>query len=457
MNFDVTSMSADLRKFDNLKSRSSVRHFSAASMALEHSAGTSAILGLTDARSSGSILGAARGAEGLALVDGLGGARANVKALGTIGIGSNLESLVSGARSLGSNFEPLRSGLLALASVPKNSVMDKSTLMGTLYISASREGLFPRIENTKLGTIASFFARGFEVDRKLSLQSPQDIAGMGKLGLGGIWSRPARVYGASSVGASSAAISGFGVDPVLSPWSGVQKLFNNLARAGDLLAPYLKQWDRLAKDLTDWAAREAAKSTPEDQLAAAAFDALESLEDNRHWETDRFLKRHLNLRPSPQMKPYVYQALWMLLRADIVRPYDSPAKWRTLELRAATAYLSTSIYNEARRLKRDIEMEDRLWWGQNMEPPLLKREVLLDGSSADPADEVMCLLDVTPPDDRVLTLESLSLNGTGGDQEIVRLVRNGEHDRASIRNEVGSPKLQAFERKSRRWRADESY
>lgn len=281
-------------------------------------------------------------------------------------------------------------------------------------------------------------------------------SGSGKAGMMGDF-EPAWDASAASLGPMSGTIGSLGAGPLFGGWDGAGKLLDGFFRARDLLAPQVERWTRLAKELAEWAAREAAKTTPEDRLAAAAFEALEALEDGHHWETDRFLERHLNIRPSPWMKPYVHQALWMLLRADFDRPFGSPAKWRTLELRAATAYLSTAIYNEARRLKRDAELEDRLWWGECAEPPIIAPEVFPMGEHEDPADAVALLLDGRPPDDRVLVLDSLSLNGTGEDREIVRLVRDGAHDRAGIRNEVGSPRLQAFERKARRWRADEKY
>lgn len=263
--------------------------------------------------------------------------------------------------------------------------------------------------------------------------------------------------GAPSFAARAAGIGGFEAGPLYGGWSGARKVVEDLARARDLLAPYRERWARLTEELAEWATREAAKTTPEDRFAAAAFEALEALEDGRHWETDGFLKRYLNIRPHPQIKPYVYQALWMLLRADFDRPFDSPAKWRTLELRKATAYLSTAIYNEARRLKRDADKLDELWWGKRAEPPVIVPEVFPTGEHGDPAEAVAELLDGRPPDDRVLVLESLSLSGTDGDREVARLVRGGAHDRAGIRNEVGSPRLQAFERKARRWRADGKY
>lgn len=258
--------------------------------------------------------------------------------------------------------------------------------------------------------------------------------------------------GAASLGPMGGTIGGFG--PLLEGWGRAGKLLDGFFRAKDFLAPQIERWNRLAEELAEWAVREAAKKTSEDRLAAAAFAALEALEDGRHWETDRFLKRHLNIRPRPEIKPYVYQALWMLLRADFQRPYGSPARWRTLELRAATAYLSTAIYREARRLKRDAEMEDRLWWGGRYDPPVLDPSVRLSGECEDHADAVVRSIDGSPPDDRLLVLEALHLNGTAEDKKIVGRMRNGGRGRAEIRNEVGSPELQRFERKARRWRKD---
>lgn len=259
--------------------------------------------------------------------------------------------------------------------------------------------------------------------------------------------------------AGGVTTKGLEIGSIMGSWPGAQGIFEELRRGWDFLAPCRERWKRLAEELAEWAARQAAESTPEDRLAAAAFEALEALEDGRHWETKRFLEQHLNIRPNPRMAPYVYHALWLLLRADFDRPFGSPAKWRTLDLRAATAYLSTAIYNRARRLKRDSEMQDRLWWPGCGEGPVLgwdPRWQAADGSE-DPAYVVISALEEPTPDQRTLVLDGLSLKGTDRDRAIVRLVRAGEHDRAGIRNEVGSPTLQAFERKARRWRADGNY
>jgi hypothetical protein len=55
-------------------------------------------------------------------------------------------------------------------------------------------------------------------------------------------------------------------------------------------------------------------------------------------------------------------------------------------------------------------------------------------------------------DDRNLILNNLMATGTPEDREIIGLIRSGNYDRADIRNMVGSPRLQAFERKVQRHR-----
>ena len=220
--------------------------------------------------------------------------------------------------------------------------------------------------------------------------------------------------------------------------------------------PMEQWWAQFAEDIrrfAEWAASQPAPSD-DDPLGVAAYDALEAIEDGRYWVADRFLRRHLNIKPKPHWLPYIREAMWKVLQADFNKPVGNTPKWLILKGRQATAYLSTAIWNEARRLRRDREMADRLWKELGGETPVYigEQSELLLPTLEDPAETVVQQLDGQPPDERILILDELSLNGTQRDLEIIGLIRDGSYTRAGIRNIAGSPNLQSFERKIRRQR-----
>jgi hypothetical protein len=55
-------------------------------------------------------------------------------------------------------------------------------------------------------------------------------------------------------------------------------------------------------------------------------------------------------------------------------------------------------------------------------------------------------------DDRKQILDERFVSGSSRDQEIARLIREGNYDRADIRNRVAITWLLSFERKAQRWR-----
>jgi hypothetical protein len=55
-------------------------------------------------------------------------------------------------------------------------------------------------------------------------------------------------------------------------------------------------------------------------------------------------------------------------------------------------------------------------------------------------------------DDRKQILDERFVSGSSRDREILRLIREGNYDRADIRNRVAITWLLSFERKAQRWR-----
>ncbi len=181
------------------------------------------------------------------------------------------------------------------------------------------------------------------------------------------------------------------------------------------------------------------------------------MQRGRHWVASRFLEQRLNLRATPER----LEAFWLFLKRSFERPVGSPPLWLTLEAGKARAYMATAIFRLAERIRRKRSMDDDIWGKArdlNGESELVRprsgwlvyvEEQTTDelvGASLDPAK-----LAERGTYDRDLILDELAATGTPTDKRIVALIRSGSYDRADIRNIVGSTRLQAFERKARRW------
>lgn len=224
-----------------------------------------------------------------------------------------------------------------------------------------------------------------------------------------------------------------------------------LLRLSESLAPYVEPMACLMRQLAEYATFQ--PRWPDwGTLGIKALEALEALDSGRHWIADAFLKGYLRLYPTPDRR----EALWKILKKGFKAPFDSLPPWLTLNQGRAAAYLHVAVYREAKRIQRDREMNDRLWWKKSQEVPLsLNSE--LGGLTEFEEPFAIVARKMKQGDDRVQILNLLLTNGTQRDKEIARLVLGGEHTRAEIRNMVGSSNLQSFERKAQRMREKEIF
>ena len=276
---------------------------------------------------------------------------------------------------------------------------------------------------------------------------------LGDLGLGETGA--ASLYGAGGLtGAKASGVLG----GVFEPFEGVAEMARKTFDWMDALRPHLDRWGQIAEEALRAARRIAATpARPGDHLLALeAHEALEALRRGRHKVAARFLEDRLNLRASIER----LEALWLYLTKSFERPVSSPPLWVTLEGGKARAYLATAIFKIAERIKLRRRMEDDIWGSardQNGRKELVRPrggwlvyaeeqptgDLASDG--LDPARAVSLGMDA-----RNRILDELAATGTPADKEIVGLIQSGDYDRADIRNIVGSPRLQAFERKIQR-------
>jgi hypothetical protein len=246
------------------------------------------------------------------------------------------------------------------------------------------------------------------------------------------------------------------------PFEGVAEIIRKASGLAESVRPYLNAWTQIAEEAMRWAEQISAQpANPKDDfLAFAAYEALEEMQAGRHWVAVDFLEQRLNLQATPER----LEALWILLKRGFERPVESSPLWFTLDGRKARAYLATAVYRGAERIKRRRLMEDDIWCearGQDGKKELVRpRSGWLVYADELPTDELAGYgLDpekfvVLRMDDRNQILDELLVTGTLTDKEIVELIRHGGYDRADIRKMVGSPRLQAFERKIRRHRSN---
>lgn len=263
------------------------------------------------------------------------------------------------------------------------------------------------------------------------------------------------------VGAGGLANGASGVfGKLFEPFEGVAEIIRKASGLAESVRPYLNAWTQIAEEAMRWAEQisDQPANPKDDLLAFVAYDALEEMQAGRHWVAVDFLEQALNLRATPER----LEALWILLKRGFERPVESPPLWLTLDFRKAKAYLATAVYRGAERIRRRRLMEDDIWCkarGQDGKKELVRPRSgwlvyadelptdELGDSGLDPEKFVVLWMG-----DRNQILDELLMTGTSTDKEIVELIRHGSYARADIRKMVGSPRLQAFERKIRRHR-----
>lgn len=193
---------------------------------------------------------------------------------------------------------------------------------------------------------------------------------------------------------------------------------------------------------------------PRTNVGFAALNAFDALYMGHPWVADRFLADYLGLSPDADHR----EALWRVLKLAFERNVTWPARWILLEEERATAYLRKAVGNEAKRVRRDLERPDRVWWRERdsyskkeveLPPPTRQPEYTLElmmKKAGNPADIV-----VPRADDRGLVLQMLYVEGTAQDKRVVGWLIAG-YELAEIAGFVGWPEVQRFQRKAQRWR-----
>lgn len=222
-------------------------------------------------------------------------------------------------------------------------------------------------------------------------------------------------------------------------------------------------FDTLAK--VDWEAfrrglRVLEARRPRTKVGFAALDAYDSLYLGRPWKAEIFLVEYLRLPPNE----YTREALWLVLRSAFENISTEPKKWLTLEEGQGVAYLRKAVWNEAWRIRRDREMEDRIWWpegereedehGVKLSRPALRADNTLElWTPRSPGPEQLVIPPPPlPPDDRPKVIEKLELDGTPRDQRIAGKIRSGEYEFKDLSKAEGPSQMLSFQRKARRWR-----
>lgn len=260
---------------------------------------------------------------------------------------------------------------------------------------------------------------------------PRELGLLGKFGATGILRDAAPAFDALE---AARRVSGWGLEGLL---GAVDRI----------------DFDALRRDAErDARVREARR--PRTRTGFAALEAYDAFYLGQPWVADRFLMEHLSIEPNEDRR----EALWLVLKWTFERNMPRPAKWLVIDDEGAVKYLRAAVYKNARRVLRDKERPDRVWWEErdpatkkNVElpPPTLQPEHTLEFMmkvSGDPADIV-----VAPPDDRGRVLRVLYLEGTEQDRRVVGMLIAG-YDLAAVAGVVGWPEVQRFTRKAQRWR-----
>lgn len=193
---------------------------------------------------------------------------------------------------------------------------------------------------------------------------------------------------------------------------------------------------------------------PRTRTGFAALEAYDAFYLGHPWVADRFLMEHLGIEPNEDRR----ESLWLVLKSTFERNTPRPAKWLVIDDEGAVRYLRAAVHKNARRVKRDKERPDRVWWEERdpatkkrveLSPPTLQPEYTLEfmmKASGNPADIV-----VPPTDDRGRVLQMLYFEGTEQDRKVVGLLIAG-FDLAAVAAVAGWPEVQRFTRKAQRWR-----
>lgn len=192
---------------------------------------------------------------------------------------------------------------------------------------------------------------------------------------------------------------------------------------------------------------------PRTRIGFAALEAYDAFYLGQPWAADSFLVEYLGIEPDEDRR----EALWRVLRWTFERTVPRPAKWIVLDDERAAGNLRGLVRIESKRVRRDKERPDRVWWEERdpvtkkkveLPPPTLQPEHTLEfmmKSSGDPADVV------PPADERGRVLQMLYVEGTEQDRRMVGMLIAG-FDLAAIARVVGWPEVQRFTRKAQRWR-----
>lgn len=202
------------------------------------------------------------------------------------------------------------------------------------------------------------------------------------------------------------------------------------------------------------AARIREARRPRTKIGFAGLKAYDGFCMNYPWDADEFLVDHLGIEPNEDTR----EALWLVLKWTFERTVTWPAKWIVVDDEGAARYLRSAVYKNAKRVRRDKERPNRVWWEERdpdtkkkveLSPPTLQPDNILElmmGRSGNPADVV-----VPPPDDRGRVLQLLYVEGTEQDRKVVGMLIAG-FDLAAVAHVVGWPEVQRFTRKAQRWR-----
>ncbi len=392
------------------------------------------------------------------------------KASGLYPAFDGLPDLLGGASSLSSAFKAAN----LVGAVPR-----KSTTLGfsTKMLGASDELSAAR---------ASFFGAGVRGDDLLSgawksaredgilSGLPKDILSGASPGLSGWLGMPDAV---KDSGAWRHAMGLSGTDWLYGPprelglfakfgdagiLRGVLPVFDDLDAArrvsGRGLGGLLDAVGRVDFDAIRRAANREARvreaRRPRTRTGFAALEAYDAFYLGHPWVADAFLAEHLGIEPDEDRR----EALWLVLRWTFERNVPRPAKWLVIDDEGAVRYLRAAVHKNARRVRRDKERPDRVWWEEwdpatrkkvELPPPTLQPEYTLEFMmkiSGNPADLV-----APPPDDRDRILQMLYLEGTEQDRRVVGMLIAG-YDLAAVAAVVGWPEVQRFTRKAQRWR-----
>ncbi|QIN78332.1 hypothetical protein GBA65_07155 [Rubrobacter marinus] len=257
---------------------------------------------------------------------------------------------------------------------------------------------------------------------------------------------------------------------------GLGRLFDNYSHAADSInkifeaVPPLADWPRIDCPRIDCPDVGLPAEEPFDSMVFAALEVWDEFGRGRCGAADAFMTRRLKLR-RPRTRWTAYdrrQALWVVLRSAFERPSGDGGlpPWMEMEDEGeVAAYLRTAIFAEVRRIERDREVPERVWWKEKdlpeglsedekteREKPSFDPEImrLIRGTTEDPAD-VVIRWESYEIDARFQALALLHHHGTQRDRDMATLVLKG-YEPVDLAHVYGWPKVQAFQRKARTWR-----